>query len=78
MEWDANSRTLQVLVEVDRDLLAAFGIATLRDVAGLRQVKLDALLSPEDICQLPVPWTFSKAREVLTERLQRMLEEFYF
>jgi hypothetical protein len=65
-------------VDVDRGFLAGFGIVALRDVIGLRRLKLDALLTSDDICKLPVQWTFSISREVLTERFQQMLEEFVF
>jgi hypothetical protein len=78
VEWDAYRRSLQILVEVDRDFLAGFGIVALRDVVGLRRLKLGELLSPEDIEKLPVPRTFSTSREVLSTRLQRMLAEFNF
>jgi hypothetical protein len=77
-EWDEDAFLLRVRVVPDRSFLNGCGIATLRDVVRLRQLKIGALLSPEDVCQLPVPWNFSKSREVLTERLQRMLEEFSF
>jgi|ERR1017187_4535362 hypothetical protein len=77
-EWDAVAHILHVRVVPDRSFLNGCGIVTLRDVVGLRGLSLSALLSPQDVCTLPIPWTFSKSREVLTQRLQRMLDEFYF
>jgi hypothetical protein len=76
--WDAEAGALEIRVALDRTFLTGCGIVTLRDVVGLRRLSLSALLSPQDICQLPVPWNFSESREALTERLQRMLEGFYF
>jgi hypothetical protein len=77
-EWDEGAFLLRVRVVPDRYFLTQCGLATLRDVVCLRQLKIGALLSPEDVCQLPVPWNFSKSREVLTARLQRMLKELCF
>lgn len=77
-EWDNGAGLLRVRVMLNRPFLTRCGIATLRDVIGLRQVKLGTLLSPKDICQLPVPFSFSKSREALTERLEQMLRELCF
>jgi hypothetical protein len=77
-ETDNGAGLLRVRVVLDRAFLTGCGIATLRDVVGLRQLRLDALLSRKDICQLPVPFNFSTSREVLAERLQRMLAGFFF
>jgi hypothetical protein len=77
-EWDAVAHILHVRVVPDRSFLNGCGIATLRDVVGLRGLNLGALLASDDICKLPVPWNFSKSREVLTDRLAGMLRELCF